>query len=402
MIAIFLIFVLGVAGWTVLGSAMFLRSGELGHRLQPGVVALWGGPIVQEAPSLTRTIPGTDRVQPILPSRNEIDVDLKVDHRRKGLVWYPTYVCDFTGTYTVTNEEEVALKVQLHFPFPVAGGTYDGFAFESGGESKDIQVDTEEGIRDILEVKPGATETFGVKYRTRGLREWRYRPDGQTGRLRNLTLRVRTDFHDYDFPEGAISPMVKKAEADGMALQWEATDLITSQDIGVVVPEKLNPGPIAARMSFFAPVSLIFFFALIATLNVVWRIAIHPMHYLFTTAGFFAFHLLFAYLVDHVDIHVSFVIAALTSLVLVTTYLTAALGSKFPWKVSAAGQVFYLILFSYTFFLKGFTGLVVTIGAVATLAVLMRVTARTDWTEFFGRARPVKAPQPVPEPTDAG
>jgi hypothetical protein len=403
IVAIVVIFFVGVVGWVVLGTATVIRSGELGLRMEPEVQELWGAPLVQESPSLTLRVPGTDRVRALLPSRNDVDVRLRLDYRRRGLIWYPTYVCDFAGTYAVTNPEAVALKVELRFPFPAARGTYDGFTFTVDGSPVDVAVKTEEGVREILELAPGQTREFRVTYVTRGLREWRYRPDRAAGRVRNLTLAVRTDFAEVDYPEGAISPTEPATpDGTGTVMRWRAGDLITTQDIGIAVPEKLNPGPIAARMSFFAPVSLVFFFVLIATLNIVWRVAIHPMHYLFTTAGFFAFHLLFAYLVDHLDIHVAFGIAAAASLVLVTTYLAAALGKGFPWKVSAAGQLFYLVLFSYTFFLKGFTGLVVTVGSVVTLAVLMRVTAKTDWGAFFGgtnapaRTTPPAGPAPAP------
>jgi hypothetical protein len=43
----------------------------------------------------------------------------------------------------------------------------------------------------------------------------------------------------------------------------------------------------------------------------------------------------------------------------------------------------YLVLFSYAFFFKGFTGLVVTLGAIVTLFVLMQMTARVKWVEVF-------------------
>ena len=38
-----------------------------------------------------------------MPSKNVIAVDLQAAHRRKGLIWYPTYTCDFDGTYTITQ-----------------------------------------------------------------------------------------------------------------------------------------------------------------------------------------------------------------------------------------------------------------------------------------------------------
>jgi hypothetical protein len=41
------------------------------------------------------------------------------------------------------------------------------------------------------------------------------------------------------------------------------------------------------------------------------------------------------------------------------------------------------VLFSYAFFFKGLTGLAITIGAVATLCVLMQATARIEWKAVF-------------------
>jgi hypothetical protein len=47
----------------------------------------------------------------------------------------------------------------------------------------------------------------------------------------------------------------------------------------------------------------------------------------------------------------------------------------------------FLILFSYAFFYPGYTGLIITLGAIVTLAVLMFGTARADWAAKFGAKR---------------
>ena len=119
-----------------------------------------------------------------------------------------------------------------------------------------------------------------------------------------------------------------------MTLRWEAADLLTQQDIGVIVPSKLNPGPLTTRITFFAPVCLLFFFILVLRINIVYAVPIHPMHYLFVTAGFFSFHLLLAYLVDLLNIHLAFGIAALVSIGLVTSYLRSALSGRFPMRAA--------------------------------------------------------------------
>ncbi|MCP4645032.1 MAG: cell envelope integrity protein CreD, partial [bacterium] len=291
--------------------------------------------------------------------------------RKKGLIWYPTYVCDFDGAYTIKNEEKVAQKVRVHFDFPNRDGTYDDFGMFVDGERVAATVNTREGLGEIVELAPGQSAEFQVIYRTRGIRDWRYAMDPNVGRVQGLNLAVATDFKDVDYPEGCLSPMSAEEADGGMRLTWAATDLITREGIGVIIPEKLNPGPLTSRITFFAPVCLVFFFVLVATINILYKVNIHPMHYLFVAAGFFAFHLLLAYMAGHVHIHLAFAISAVVSVTLVTSYLSGALRGGFPWKVAAAGQLFFLVLFSYTFFLEGITGLAVAIGSVVTLAVLM-------------------------------
>jgi hypothetical protein len=53
-----------------------------------------------------------------------------------------------------------------------------------------------------------------------------------------------------------------------------------------------------------------------------------------------------------------------------------------------------MVLFSYSFFFDGLTGLTITIGAVATLGLLMLLTAKINWAEkFTGQLLP---PPPLP------
>lgn len=53
---------------------------------------------------------------------------------------------------------------------------------------------------------------------------------------------------------------------------------------------------------------------------------------------------------------------------------------------SAFIQFIYLIVFSYSFFFKGLTGLIVTIAAVITLFILMQLTAKVKWDSIFNKA----------------
>jgi inner membrane protein involved in colicin E2 resistance len=121
------------------------------------------------------------------------------------------------------------------------------------------------------------------------------------------------------------------------------------------------------------------------------------MHWFFLSAAFFSFHLLLAYLVDHVNVHVAFGLAAVTSVFLVVSYLRVVAGVRYALARAGLAQVVFLVLFSYSFFLKGYTGLTLTIGAVVTLFVLMQSTARVDWPTVFAReSDPPPTPRTLP------
>jgi inner membrane protein involved in colicin E2 resistance len=168
------------------------------------------------------------------------------------------------------------------------------------------------------------------------------------------------------------------------------------------MPEKLQPGPLAGRISFFAPVSLFFFFFLMLIITTLRGIELHPMNYFFLAAAFFSFHLLLAYLVDHVSIHMAFAICSAVSIFLVISYLRLVVGTRFAMREAALAQFIYLVAFSYAFFLKGFTGLAITIGSITTLFVVMQATGKIRWKDKFSPHTPPKEfapPTPAPSAT---
>jgi hypothetical protein len=196
---------------------------------------------------------------------------------------------------------------------------------------------------------------------------------------------MRTNFKDIDFPEQSLSPTTKSETGPGWDLAWNYKNLISGYDIGMMMPEKLQPGPLAGKISLFAPVPLFFFFFLMFIITTMRGIELHPMNYFFLAAAFFSFHLLLAYLVDHISIHLAFVICSAVSIFLVISYLRLVAGIRFAAVEAGITQLIYLVFFSYAFFFKGFTGLAITIGSILTLFVVMQMTGRTKWEEKFSK-----------------
>jgi inner membrane protein involved in colicin E2 resistance len=321
--------------------------------------------------------------------RSDIDVAFNLEHRKKGLLWFPTYAVDFRADYTFLNPTDQPQSATLSFPLQGDASqmsvSFDGFKVVDG-QGKPVDFRIEGGAaRWTAEFAPHGRHRYTVAYRTRGTASWQYAMTEGTGRVRNLELRMKTDFPNVDFPPGTTSPTEHLATAGGWQGKWRFESLISGAPIGIEMPQLLNPGPLASKVTFFAPLSLLFFFFVVAILASVNRRELHPMHYLLLGCAFFAFHLLFSYLVDHLELAPSFLIASAVSLGLATTYARLFVGWRFALREMGISQLIYLVLFSYTFFWEGFTGLAITIGAILTLFVVMQITGRVRWSDVFRR-----------------
>ena len=381
LFAIGLIFICVTVAWVILGTSIVIRTNNGDSVLSLRVQDLWGSPHYQNAPEVayyTSIGQGT----PIELDSSLIKVDLKLNQRRKGLLWYATYAVAFDGTYAFTNPLDKPARVRVTYHFPSSGTIYDDFEFKVGNTLVTPNNEAYQGLTAEIELPARAQSQIHVAYKSRGLDSWRYSFSDGITTVRNFVLTVKTNFSGFDFPASTISPTTKTSSAPGWTLKWEFNNLVSDFDLGVQMPTLLNPGPLASRMSFFAPVSILFFFTVLIVLGAVRGQNLHPLHYFFLGASFFSFHILFAYLVDHLLVEASFGIAAFVSLALVFSYLWRAAGLRFAvW--AGIAQLLFLVLFSYAFFFEGFTGLVITIGAVITLAILMQITAKVDWNEVF-------------------
>jgi hypothetical protein len=297
------------------------------------------------------------------------------------LLWYSTYGVTFDGTYRFRNTSD-SDSITIEFRLPAAQAIYDELRVTLNGAPAAYRPENQ-AILTTARVPRGDSLVLGVAYTSQGLDQWRYALGNDVTEVRDFELVMRTNFDDIDFPESTLSPTEKRETDGGWELHWRYANLLSGFQIGMDMPRKLQPGPLAGRIAFFAPVSLLFFFALMFIIVTIRRIDLHPMNYAFLAAAFFSFHVLLAYLVDHISIHVAFVIASVVSIALVVSYLRLAVGHSFAFREAAIAQFIYLVLFSYAFFFEGFTGLAITIGSVITLFAAMQFTGRVRWSEVF-------------------
>jgi hypothetical protein len=384
-----LLFIYGFVSvaWLVLGGTTKYRTQSpdtLSARSE--VEGLWGAPHAQLAPFVESSSRKEAALDPI---RSTIDVDLHLDQRMKGLRWYSLYDVRFAGAWDFERED--LGSEQLVITLPDAQSIYDAFELSVNGEPIDV---APEGGRLVVPLvdQPSALHVV-LSYASRGQGSWRYlqRPGG--GALKDFTLRMRTNFDEIDFPEAGLSPSSRVASGGGTELEWRFSNIITTRGIGMVMPERIQPGELAAELSFTAPISLLFFFLVVALLTKLEGLDVHPVNYMFLAASFFSFHLLFAYTVDRLPLWLAFSLASTVSVVMVTTYLRLVVSAKFGFLKAGVAQLVYLVGFSAAHFLEGFTGLTVTVLSIATLFLCMLLTGRVRWSDALAPAVPSGAPQ---------
>ncbi len=347
------IFVMVSIAWVLLGGTVWHRTEQLDERLSSEMESLWGPQVLAQAAPYRAAQARASRgdAGSAAPSASDIQADIRHEHRYKGLLWYSTFTVDFQARYIVPASADGTPGVFI-FPLPEGVTGYDGIEVALDGTGKQVAADEIEARRIVLSLpEDNAEHTVTVKYVTRGRDVWLYSPgeiptetgphgdqldkvftsSGPLSRIGSFLLAVTTNFSDIDYPKGTVSPNAPAAGADGgkQTVWTYDSSALSNKAMGIVMPQKQNAGPIVARMSFFAPVSLLFFLAVLLTIVMLKRIRLHPMHYLFVAAGFFAFHILLAYLADIVNIHVAFWICAAVSVVLVVSYMRLVGGVKF-------------------------------------------------------------------------
>lgn len=413
------IFLGACIAWSVLGGVTTSRSSSSYGSLGREVAGLWGNPQAQASPTFAlvrfedrdveRVIENAGvrstvrervptRVEvPVPQSRSDVGVDVHLDRRRRGLVWYALYDVRFDATYRYTHEQSREDTLRMVFPFPDRQALYDDFVLEVDGQARPEARQPQNGqVAVEVPVRPGQVVTLRVAYKSRGMGSWTYVPSTEVTSLRGFTLTMRTDFRDIDFPETSLSPTRRARSPEGETLVWQFRHVVTARTMGLLMPEPIQPGELASALAFSAPVSLFFFFLVIEALARRRRFVLHPLHFAFLAGAFFAFHLLFSYSVDHLEVAPAFALASVTSVFLVVSYLRVLVSARFALVEAALAQLVYLVGFALAHFADGFTGLTVTVLAILTLFLLMQWSARAE------RAATGTHTDVAPEPSPAG
>jgi hypothetical protein len=384
LIAIIFIFGSASVAWMILGATLVQRTNDSDSSQHEKLGALWGSAQTQSAPEVSARVAAGKHayetvVVPIRSSR--INVKLDLEQRRDGLLWYNLYNVRFLAHYRIRNDTS-SRRLSVHFAFPSTDGTYADFQAFIGGQRVTDPTSLDQGCVNFT-LPPGEETSMDVGYRSRGMGTWMYRFGTGVASVNDFALTMTTNFDAIDFPPQTLPPDAETPLRPGWRLQWRDATLVTGNGIGMAFPYPLQPGPLAQRITFWAPVALFFYFFVMLAITALRKIDLHPVNYFFLAASFFAFHLLFAYLVDRIPIEAAFAICSAVTIFLTISYLRLVVGWRFAAVENGLAQLVYLVLFSYALFNEGWSGLTITIGAIVTLFAIMQLTGRIRWSEHL-------------------
>ena len=421
--AIAFIFISFTIAWMILGTLNAGRTEGQTDLLLKRVQNSYGGPLIITPPRIyyeitkerkvkvagLETISSYKERETVDPSGSNIEIDLSLERIKMGNLWFPVFLSKYQGHYEYDIEaipEDFRSEPLFLLPgLNSSESLFRDIEFKINDTSVEplsrlvsntpIELTTTKYVNGKL-VVDSYYETTGTDYfvyllsnqgQRRNSREREARFESiekeRLTRLDNFTFKLTTDFIKYELPNRAV-PYTTLRQHDGHnEFEWQFDKTVTGKNIGLIVPKEMIPGDIASRISFFAPISLLFFFVVVTIYGILAKNRLHPMHYAFLAATFLSFHLTFSYSADHISMYFAFAVASLVSCFLTFSYISRVKDQKYAL-VATSLQLLYLVVFAWSFFYQtdsglGITGLIVTVVSVLTLFALMQLTAKLDW-----------------------
>ena len=310
---------------------------------------------------------------------SDISVIVKVDYRKKGLVYYTGYNAEFVGKYIIQNPEKENIYLSFIFPYPTQQG-------EGVLQNVKLLVNGKEDIEDTEYqpnlalwtglLGPSKTLEMRVQYDGRGLNQFEYgfEPGKQ---INHFTLKVDVQgAKNLDYAESTMPPTESPQETtQGKILVWKLDKALTQLNIGVILPDKLNVEKQLFIMMYRAPA---FFLLFLISLAIIFRLVGESLNFIpiaITSVAYFLFYPLFAYLVIYLGVIFAFIISFGSIGLLIFNYIRILYGAKMALSIVTA-YVFYLGITSLAVLLPTYTGLILTIEGVVLMGVIMQVLSQ--------------------------
>jgi hypothetical protein len=391
-----------------IGWQMFAR--RMNHRTidaegsSTEVSRIWGGPLVQPQPRLgwRRSDAATVELSTGELATSTVNIALDAQYRRRGITEYPAYLADFAADYSFRNPSPHPIFVAFNIGLPVDRASLmvtDLALLVDGAEDASHTSYAAEGIAWNGELAGGKDVIFSVKYRARGLERLSYALGSSAVSMGpvnkfELNMTVRGVPGQIDYPVGAMSPTDKVEIEGGQVLTWKVDNLLSSFDVGVVLPDRSGLTRALHKLINNAPFYYLFYaLALLYAFAKVGTRA-RTLHLFALSGGYFLYFPLATYLTGYVawPLACTLALAGISALAIAHAMRFVSIASAL-WV--ALAQIFFLAVPAAAYLLPAHTGIILVLAGFLALALAMHVLGRAAKKLSEAEDEDEEAPQPA-------
>lgn len=385
--------VLGSLSIVLFASAMIAiqvsdRFGFANSELYQDVMARWGAPIDQAAPSVRYVQSGAvfNTLKPLPLSSQHIHIAAAMNFRKRGLVYFSGFDFVFQGDYAIANPQ--AHEIDIVFVFPVSLDRnkvlLSELEFSVNGEPAAAELSAKDSrLMWTGRLPSGGEAQFRVRFKGRGLNRFNYRLDPDLpARDVRFTVDI-TGGDNYDYPHGVVPAHQIEQTEQSMNLAWHFPALESGVPVGVVLPSEKSFDELIITMATRSWAPFLAFYAgfMALTLQRQRRIAFYESYLL--AAGYGFFFVLLAYLAAFMDFYLAYALSALVIMGLLSLFASRLLSGDLFKLIGLL--LAFLVVPSMAVLLQGYTGLIYTLEILSGLMVIMWLASRQDFADFMQR-----------------
>lgn len=248
---------------------------------------------------------------------------LWTNYRMKGNAWYPGFEVEGAFTYRFENFADRDAVAKFTFPTPANQGVVDRIAVLLDGKplAQKLLV-SDKAIEWKMPVKQGAKHALAISYHSRGLGHLRFDPGAgrQLDKYR-VEMIVRGVARDkVDYPYGCMTPTEGPVETtvaapDGasqpqLTMKWNLDHAVTRVGMGIIIPDKQQPGFYVGRILEAAPWGLVLLLAMVVVTFLALGETPHWLPLALLALAYHLYYLLMAHIGEFASLVTAMAIAA--------------------------------------------------------------------------------------------
>ena len=358
----------------------------------------------------------------LLPSASQVEANIVTDIRYQGIYQFPVYSTDLNikGNFSAEN---IAEKIKVSLPnksaklsyaqpylalavsdarginnVPILNWKNKDFVFKAGSRLSFMDKGIHAPLpKDLLKtVKDQGEIPFSLSLSLRGMDDIKFYPTAS-----NYQLSLASPWPHPKF-QGDFLPLSRKITEQGFDAQWEVSSFASNIEEKILLCEKKQCDEVMSGsfgVEFIEPVNvylqserslkygflfIVLIFVAFFLFEILKKLSIHPIQYGLVGLAIALFYLLLLSLSEHVNFLLSYFLAAIASVALISFYLVKVLNNTktalvFGGLLALLYLTLYIIVSAESFALLMGSTLVFVV-----LAVVMITTRDIDWYHVEG------------------